>query len=75
MTVSSYAGPGVGSAQAPSRSNVFNIDLSQNQTYYAGYFTSGGMRGREFNIDLQNNDLNNLVIKKIVITFDEEPSQ
>jgi hypothetical protein len=53
--------------------DTFNIDLSTYPNSYTEYFTAGKFIGELFNLDITNDDLNSLEIKKIIVIFDVEP--
>ena len=44
---------------------TFSVDLSTNPETYEGYFDGGLLRGRRFNVDITNSDLNPLTVKQI----------
>jgi hypothetical protein len=52
---------------------TFSVDLSTNPETYEGYFDGGLLRGRRFNVDITNSDLNPLTVKQIRIIYNVEP--
>ena len=54
-------------------SDVFSINLSSNPTTYKEFFTNGAFRGRQFRIDITNNDANALRIDKVILNYSIEP--
>lgn len=53
--------------------DTFEIDLVSYPNYYADKFTTGVLAGKMFNIDITEDSLNDLKIKKLVVTFDVAP--
>jgi hypothetical protein len=53
-------------------SDTFGIDMSQNSTYYSEYFTNEALRGKAFDLDILNNDLNKVSVRKVLFTYDTE---
>jgi len=55
------------------RSSTFNVDLQANPSEFIEYFTNGMFIGELFNIDIIENSLNPLKIKRILITYNIQP--
>lgn len=55
------------------QSQTFNVNLNTNPSEYIEYFKNGAFLGELFNIDITENSLNPLKIKRIVVTFSIEP--
>ena len=53
--------------------DTFSIDLQEYPSEYVEYFTSGALSGELFRLDVQEDSINNLIFKKLIISFDLEP--
>lgn len=51
----------------------FEINYATNPNYYAEYFTGGALTGEQFRIDITENSLNSVKIKKIILLYSLEP--
>jgi len=54
-------------------SDIFEIDLNEYPSRYVAYFTSGALTGTLLRIDVQEDSLNALKGKRIVVLYDVEP--
>ena len=53
--------------------DLFEIDLAENKSYYETTFSDGGFSGKEFRILIENNDLIPLTIDRIIVVYDVRP--
>lgn len=53
--------------------DTFDIDLNTNPEYYSEYFTNGKFIGEQFRLDITEDSLNDIQIKKIIVIYDVEP--
>ena len=56
-----------------SDTDSFTIDLATYPEYYAEYFTDGKYLGRELQLKIEKDDLSDVQIKRIAVTYDAEP--
>ncbi len=54
-------------------SDTFSIDLKEHPSYYEERFTGGSLKGKLFDLDIIENSLKDLRIKRIVVKYDVEP--
>ncbi len=54
-------------------SDSFAIDVATHSTMYSEYFTNGAFLGTKFKMDIQNDDINAIKVKDIVLVMDVEP--
>jgi hypothetical protein len=57
-----------------SETDTFAINMNDNPDFYESYFVNG-LTDELFRVDITNNDLNSLTIRKIVLTMDIYPLQ